>query len=103
MAALAPFSAYTRGRALDVESRIARRRNQEEAIRQTWERHWQYLQRRDVQSSKRAAWSAAPSPRRSNSRHAQRELEEKRLRLEERRQKLTQLLHEEQLSYEVCV
>ena len=72
-------------------------------MRQRWEKHWEYLQRRDVQSSKRAAWSAAPSPRHSNSRHAQRELEQKKKRLEERRQKLAQLLHEEQLSYEVCV
>ena len=72
-------------------------------MRQRWEKHWEYLQRRDVQSSKRAAWSAVPSSRHPNSRHAQRELEEKKRRLEERREKLAQLLHEEQLSYEVCM
>lgn len=101
---LAPYSAYTRGRAMEVESRIARRRNQEEAMRQRWDKHWQYLQRRDIQSSKRAAWSSdqSRSPHSSNRRHTEEELEEKKRRLEERRRKLGQLLHDEQLSYEVA-
>lgn len=98
---------YTRGRAMEVENRIARRRDQEETMRRRWENHWNYLQRRDVQSAKRAAWFAGPSPRPgsargSESRLVEEELEAKRRRLEERREKLRRLLHEERVSHEVC-
>ena len=76
---LAPYSAYTRGRAIEVESRIARRRNQEDAMRQRWIEHSRYLHTRDVQSMKRAAWYAAPSqsPLSSERLQAQREEEER--------------------------
>ena len=99
---------YTRGRAAEIETRIARRRNQEEAMRQRWENHWNYLQRRDVQSMKRAAWFSTPSTPRAtghglDSHQREVEKEEKRRKLEERRRKLGQLIHEEQLSYEVYI
>ena len=101
---------YTRGRAMEVESRIARRRNQEEAMRRRWENHWNYLQKRDVQSTKRAAWFAGPtSPRPGSargsveSRRLEEEAEEKRRRLEERRGMLRRLLDEERLGYEVLL
>ena len=98
---------YTRGRAMEVENRIARRRNQEEAMRRRWENHWNYLQRLDVQSTKRAAWFAGSSSRPgsargSESRRVEEEREEKRKRLEERRGRLRRLLDEEREGYEVC-
>ncbi|CAI8015344.1 Trichoplein keratin filament-binding protein [Geodia barretti] len=97
---------YTRGRAMEVENRIARRRNQEEAMRRRWENHWNYLQRLDVQSTKRAAWFAGSSSRPgsargSESRRVEEEREEKRKRLEERRGRLRRLLDEEREGYEV--
>lgn len=88
---------------MDVETRIARRRNQEEAMRQRWDNHWNYLQKRDVQSMKRAAWYSTPSSPRATDRKREEEVkEEKKQRLIERRKKLGQLLHDEQLTYEVC-
>ena len=93
---------------MEVENRIARRRNQEEVMRRRWENHWNYLQKRDVQSAKRAAWFAGPSSSSrpasalsSESRRVEQEREEKKRRLEERRLKLRGLLHKEQLVYEV--
>ena len=95
---------------MEIESRIARRRNQEEAMRRRWENHWNYLQRRDVQSTKRAAWGAGQSPRPFSasswgreSRRAELDREEKARLLEERRGKLRSLLDNEQLNYEVRV
>ena len=102
MATLAP---YSRERAMDVERILAKRRQQEEVMRQRWENHWNYLQRQSVQSSKWAAWSSAQPSSRAIQNHdrlrREREEEEKKQRLEERRSKLRQLLLEEQQRYEV--
>ena len=75
-------------------------------MRQRWENHWKYLQRQNVQSLKRAAWSvsrpsSAWAAQNADSCRREREQEERRQKLEERRRKLRQLIHEEQLYYEV--
>lgn len=58
---LRPYSALSRGRAAEQERRIARRRNQEDQMRQRWAEHSRYLHRLGVQSMKQEAWTSAQS------------------------------------------
>ncbi|EGW10611.1 Trichoplein keratin filament-binding protein [Cricetulus griseus] len=82
-----------------LDKKVARQRQQEQEaqLRQQWEQNSRYFKTTDIHSSKLAEWSSKTSYQRSmNAYHREKMKEEKRMSLEARRERLRQLVLEEQ-------
>lgn len=87
---------YTR-RPLDQELARQRQREQEAHLRQQWEQNSRYFKTSDIHSSKQAEWSSKTSYQRSMHAYQREKMKEaKRMSLEARRERLRQLVLEEQ-------
>lgn len=88
-------SYWSRKRPLD--QKVARQREQEAQLRQQWEQNSRYFRTSDIHSSKQAQWSSETSYQRSMHAYQREKMkEEKRMSLEARRERLRQLVLEEQ-------
>ncbi|XP_061116186.1 trichoplein keratin filament-binding protein isoform X1 [Conger conger] len=94
--ALPTISTQWSNRTRTLEQRIVRQREQEARWRQQWELHSTYFRQQNVRSSKQAQWSSRQSYQQSMTAYNRERLkEEKRLNLEQRRERLRVLLQEE--------
>ncbi|XP_036028063.1 trichoplein keratin filament-binding protein [Onychomys torridus] len=90
-------SYWCSGRPLDQQVARQRQREQEAQLRLQWEENSRYFRISDIHSSKQAEWSSETSYRRSMHAYQREKLkEEKRMSLEVRRERLRQLVLEEQ-------
>ncbi|KAM7391905.1 hypothetical protein PAMP_022552 [Pampus punctatissimus] len=95
--ALPTFSARVPSRSRMLATQLARQREQEARCRQQWELHAQYFHQQSVRSQKQAVWSSRHSYQQSMSAYYRQRLkEEKRVNLEQRRNRLRLMLEEEQ-------
>ncbi|XP_004690999.1 PREDICTED: trichoplein keratin filament-binding protein [Condylura cristata] len=84
-------------RLLDQQIARQRQREQEARLRQQWDQNSHYFRMSDIRTSKQAEWSSKTSYQRSMHAYQQEKLkDEKRRCLEARRERLRQLLVEEQ-------
>ncbi|XP_048640975.1 trichoplein keratin filament-binding protein isoform X2 [Marmota marmota marmota] len=84
-------------RLLDQQATRQRQREQEARLRQQWDQNSHYFQRSDIYTSKQAEWSSKASYLRSMHAYQREKMkEEKRKSLEARRDRLRQLMLEEQ-------
>ncbi|XP_037366872.1 trichoplein keratin filament-binding protein [Talpa occidentalis] len=84
-------------RLLDQQVARQRQREQEARLRQQWDQNSRYFRMSDIRTSKQAEWSSKTSYQRSMHAYQREKLkEEKRRCLEARRERLRQLLMEEQ-------
>ncbi|XP_028710618.1 trichoplein keratin filament-binding protein [Peromyscus leucopus] len=90
-------SYWCSGRPQDQQVARQRQREQEAQLRLQWEENSRYFRISDIHSSKQAEWSSETSYRRSMHAYQREKLrEEKRMSLEVRRERLRQLVLEEQ-------
>ncbi|XP_070760888.1 trichoplein keratin filament-binding protein [Enoplosus armatus] len=95
--ALPTLSAHAPSRSRVLAGQLARQREQEARWRQQWEMHAQYFREQSVLSQRQAVWSSRHSYQQSMSAyHKQRQKEEKKASLEQRRNRLRAMLQEEQ-------
>uniref|UniRef100_A0A8D0GWS4 Trichoplein keratin filament-binding protein n=1 Tax=Sphenodon punctatus TaxID=8508 RepID=A0A8D0GWS4_SPHPU len=79
-----------------LETQRARQREQEARFRQQWESNNRYFKQSGVRSSKQTQWSSRHCYQQSmNAYHREKAKEEKRISLEQRRERLQKLLYEE--------
>ncbi|XP_040859716.1 trichoplein keratin filament-binding protein [Ochotona curzoniae] len=84
-------------RPLDQQAAWQRQREQEARLRQQWDQNSHYFRTSDIRASKQAEWSSSTSYLRSMHAYQREKVkEEKRRSLEARREKLRQLMLEEQ-------
>ncbi|KAJ8379349.1 hypothetical protein SKAU_G00001270 [Synaphobranchus kaupii] len=94
--ALPTISTRWSSRTRTLEQRIVRQREQEARWRQQWDMHSVYFRQQNVRSSKQAQWSSCQSYQQSMMAYNRERLkEEKKLNLEQRRERLRVLLQEE--------
>ncbi|CAH6778771.1 trichoplein keratin filament-binding protein [Phodopus roborovskii] len=80
-----------------LDQKVARQREQEAQLRQQWEQNSRYFKTSDIHSFKQAEWSSQTSYQRSMHAYQREKMkEEKRMSLEARRERLRQLVLEEQ-------
>ncbi|XP_020762733.2 trichoplein keratin filament-binding protein isoform X1 [Odocoileus virginianus] len=90
-------SSWCSRRLPDQQAARQRRQEQEAHLRQQWDRNSRYFQVSDICSSKQAEWSSRASYQRSMHAYQREKMKEEGMkRLEARRQRLRQLLVEEQ-------
>ncbi|MED6269838.1 hypothetical protein CHARACLAT_003757 [Characodon lateralis] len=94
--ALPTFSARGPSRSRTLAEQLARQREQEARWRQQWELHARYFREQGVRSRRQVAWSSRDSFQQSMSAyHKERLKEEKKAKLEQRRDRLRAMLQEE--------
>ncbi|KAM4576031.1 trichoplein keratin filament-binding protein isoform 1-T2 [Odontesthes bonariensis] len=94
--ALPTLSAHVPNRSRALANQLARQREQEARWRQQWDLHAHYFKEQSVRSQKQAAWSSRHSYQQSMSAyHKQKLKEEKKVSLEQRRDRLRAMLQEE--------